>query len=1215
MAALAFAVSAAFAVPATAQIVKQEGTDLLSGLVKVGERLSPPPSVEPLADLRSSLAPAVRDGWSRFEAQVDGEWHGFVDKRNGHLEYAEGAGVPWVPGRGNRLTAADVAAHTGGKSRLDLAALESVARGFLPKVAPLLGVDPAELVLDRGRSGQMADHLWFVDFNVVRGGLTVEGARVVFRVSHGNLIQFGTESLPAPGTRVPAVTVGREAALAALGGYIGGFHTTDAIVDPGSLHLLPATAPDARFTDGFELGKGYALIAVWQFQFRREGVLGTWRARVDASTGEVLELYDANEYAKATGGVYPDSFIFGNETVLPMPFTNLSTGGFANSAGFFTFGGGALSSTLNGEFVRVVDTCGGISLNANGSGDLLFGTSGGTDCTTPGTGGAGNTHAARMQYYHVNRAKEVGRGWLPANTWLNGKLTVNTNLNQICNAYWNGSTLNFFRSGGGCGNTGETAGISLHEYGHGIDSNDGNGSSLENGTGETYGDFQAALATHSSCVGTGFLPGNCGGYGDACTACTGVRDIDWAKHVSNTPHTVANYTQVRCPQPAANNPNYVGACGRDAIARGVLSDKREGHCESYISSEGLWDFAARDLPSPGSGAAWSIVDRLWYLSRSTANTGFICNTAVSPWTSNGCATGTYWRAMRAVDDDDGNLANGTPHSCNLFAAFDRHGMACAADPGANVCFSGCTPPAVPTLTVTPGIAQNQVAWTSSGAGAVYDVYRNEAGCNAGFIKIANDVAGLALADTAVAPGLAYFYQVVAHPTGSEACGAAPTTCQTATPAACVPPAAPTGLTATAVGMNRIDLSWSASPGAVEYHVLRAIASGGPYTQVATVTAPTTTFSNTGLAGNTTYYYVVRAFAVCGSLNSNEASATSAGPPCTPQTLYFNNFDFATSFSNWSVGTFLGGGPTADWRGVQACTAQSGSNVFRFGGTGCTNNYTDNQFNFAQPNGAAGITVPAGTENTRLSFAHRRDFESGFDGGTIRLSLDGTNYTEVPASTVFSGPAYDDVVAPDCAPAGAAGLNIFSGNQSTFQTTVIDLDAACDLVSGGSGGCDGQTLRIAFTTVADCGANGDGWFLDDVRVNTCVTGAGPQPGFFTVSPCRLIDTRNAVGPSGGPALQPSAQRTFSLTNACGIPASAKAVSVNITVTEAAAFGNLRMYPADVAAPLVSSINFGPGQTRANNAIVTLAVDASGGIKLQNDSTGSVHFILDVNGYFE
>jgi hypothetical protein len=110
----------------------------------------------------------------------------------------------------------------------------------------------------------------------------------------------------------------------------------------------------------------------------------------------------------------------------------------------------------------------------------------------------------------------VGRGWLPSNSWLASELPVNVNVNSTCNAFWNGFSLNFYRSGSGCGNTGEIAAVSLHEYGHGLDSNDGSGFSSDGGTGEAYADVTAALMLRDSCIGPGFRATNCGGYGDAC---------------------------------------------------------------------------------------------------------------------------------------------------------------------------------------------------------------------------------------------------------------------------------------------------------------------------------------------------------------------------------------------------------------------------------------------------------------------------------------------------------------------------------------------------------------------------------------------------------------------------------------------------------------------------------------------------------------------------
>ncbi|HSD66066.1 MAG TPA: hypothetical protein VLF95_05160 [Vicinamibacteria bacterium] len=85
--------------------------------------------------------------------------------------------------------------------------------------------------------------------------------------------------------------------------------------------------------------------------------------------------------------------------------------------------------------------------------------------------------------------------------------------------------------------------------------------------------------------------------------------------------------------------------------------------------------------------------------------------------------------------------------------------------------------------------------------------------------------------------------------------------------------------------------------------------------------------------------------------------------------------------------------------------------------------------------------------------------------------------------------------------------------------------------------------------------------------------------------------------------------------CGVPSTAITVSVNVTVTQPAAAGHLTLYPGDAAGPPpVSNINFTPGVNRANNAVVLLATNG-GTINVKNESAGTVHFVLDVNGYFQ
>jgi hypothetical protein len=135
-------------------------------------------------------------------------------------------------------------------------------------------------------------------------------------------------------------------------------------------------------------------------------------------------------------------------------------------------------------------------------------------------------------------------------------------------------------------------------------------------------------------------------------------------------------------------------------------------------------------------------------------------------------------------------------------------------------------------------------------------------------------------------------------------------------------------------------------------------------------------------------------------------------------------------------------------------------------------------------------------------------------------------------------------------------------------------------------------------------------------NPAVLPPPPAPAdFFTVTPCRLVDTRTAAGPTGGPALAPGATRSFPVSGVCGIPSTATAVSVNLTAVGAVAAGHLILFPGDAAGPpLVSHINFTSGVTRANNAVVPLATNG-GTINVKNESAGTVHFVLDVNGYFQ
>ena len=130
------------------------------------------------------------------------------------------------------------------------------------------------------------------------------------------------------------------------------------------------------------------------------------------------------------------------------------------------------------------------------------------------------------------------------------------------------------------------------------------------------------------------------------------------------------------------------------------------------------------------------------------------------------------------------------------------------------------------------------------------------------------------------------------------------------------------------------------------------------------------------------------------------------------------------------------------------------------------------------------------------------------------------------------------------------------------------------------------------------------------------GTAPPPAstsFHPATPCRLLDTRAAAGP----ALAANARRDLVLTGACGIPATAKGVSANVTVTAPGAAGNLVAFPSDLAvAPGTNALSFGAGQTRANNALLLLARDGTGREAFTAlMPSGTVQLVVDVNGWWE
>jgi hypothetical protein len=128
-------------------------------------------------------------------------------------------------------------------------------------------------------------------------------------------------------------------------------------------------------------------------------------------------------------------------------------------------------------------------------------------------------------------------------------------------------------------------------------------------------------------------------------------------------------------------------------------------------------------------------------------------------------------------------------------------------------------------------------------------------------------------------------------------------------------------------------------------------------------------------------------------------------------------------------------------------------------------------------------------------------------------------------------------------------------------------------------------------------------------------------FFPVSPCRVVDTRNANGVNAGPALTANQTRKFRMQGNCGVPVGAKAVSLNVTVVSPGSAGWLGVYPATGFSG-TSTINFNSGEFAiANGAIVPVSLVSVGSdLDLSvfwsnySGTAPQANVILDVTGYF-
>jgi len=141
--------------------------------------------------------------------------------------------------------------------------------------------------------------------------------------------------------------------------------------------------------------------------------------------------------------------------------------------------------------------------------------------------------------------------------------------------------------------------------------------------------------------------------------------------------------------------------------------------------------------------------------------------------------------------------------------------------------------------------------------------------------------------------------------------------------------------------------------------------------------------------------------------------------------------------------------------------------------------------------------------------------------------------------------------------------------------------------------------------------GDTDVIIDINGYFAAPGAAGALSLYTLTPCRVVDTRNPAGPFGGPSLTANGTRSFTVpSSSCSVPTTAQAYSLNVTVVPPGTLTYLTAWPQGQTQPVVSTLNSPAGKIVANAAIVPAG--SGGGVSLFGSNATDV--ILDVNAYF-
>lgn len=234
------------------------------------------------------------------------------------------------------------------------------------------------------------------------------------------------------------------------------------------------------------------------------------------------------------------------------------------------------------------------------------------------------------------------------------------------------------------------------------------------------------------------------------------------------------------------------------------------------------------------------------------------------------ANGTAWTAVGTAPADATSFSNtgltgGTAYYYRV-RAVNAGGNSLAGEPKV-----GLTIPLATVLGVTTvSGSQLKLTWTNVAGESGYHIERSADGVNDWSLITTAAANVVTYTDTSLTNDTVYYYRVTAINNSGSAAASAVMNRRTLM-------AAPAGLTATAVSISRVDLSWTDSSGETGYLIERSLNGGSTWSTLTTVAADTTSYSNTGLVAGTTYNYRIRAINAGGNSEAGLKAAATTIP--------------------------------------------------------------------------------------------------------------------------------------------------------------------------------------------------------------------------------------------------------------------------------------------------------------------------------------------------